>query len=640
MKNKLLFVLIFAVLIACLFVASVSAAEVIDGLTYDFNSNGTAKLTNANKTLVMETVIVPEKIVNSQGKEYTVTTVNEGAFRDNKSIKYLSLPPTITSIGGGAFYGCTSLVFVDFNDNLNAISMASWGVFRNCTSLKAVCLPDNVKTIGDQAFTGCSALTAVYLPANVELIKGNKSAWDGPAFGNSPYMYLVNEKFDVRDENENFYTESTFVPPPRPDVYYFPSTLKAITGAHNVKSAFTMDENGIVNNNAKGNSPYEDCAFYNLPSINPVLVLPESYQGFDDRVLNASGKEAQYSDHRGDTVADGLFQYCGTKEKPLTVVFLGEIDRVSFSRIGKSNYTTYVFANPANTGFDNTVIGTWSDSADVTYTGQEEMYIVFCHANNKSGAKYKIGFEGQSGNEAYPVLTSELCENVQIHTENPMGNVISSQPDCITNMLVNTFCFCGAAVNKNVQISGTALGHEFDLAKGALEHSIVYENYVSSGIRNVQCARCTEKNGEYVAPVISSFKGYSTKIDGNGIAIGYTFNYDALNEYARVNKRALEFGFVLAVKALLGDNAPLDGDGNELDGAVRVSVDQGASSGFELKIYGDWEKTVNINGTELKLKDLELILCGYVFDGSVNYLQKSGSTKDASDIICITYSEV
>ena len=559
MKNKLLFVLIFAVLIACLFVASVSAAEEIGGLTYDFNSNGTAKLTNANKTIFMETVIIPEKIVNSQDKEYTVTTVNEGAFRENKSIKYLSLPPTITSIGGGAFYGCTSLVFVDFNDNPNEISMSSWGAFRNCTSLKAVCLPDNMKTIGDQAFTGCSALTAVYLPANVEYIKGNKSAWDGPAFGNSPYMYLVNEKFSVRDENGNFYTENTFVPPQRPDIYYFPPKLRAITGSHNVKSDFTMDENGIVNNNEKGNSPYEDCAFYNLPSINPILVLPESYQGFDDRVI--SNNNAQYTDHRGDTVADGLFQYCGTKEKPLTVVFMGEIDRVSFSRIGKSNYTTYVFANPVNTSFEDTVIGTWSDSSNQRYDGQEEMYIVFCNASNGAGEKYKIQFNGADDNAAYPVLSSELCEGESAHIENPRGNVTAFQPDCVTDMLVNTFCFCKKAIRENVPVSNTALGHEFDLSNGATKHSIVYENYISKGVCNIKCARCVELNPESVMPVISGFKGYSTKIGGGSIAIGYCFNYDAINEYEVVNKEQLEFGFVLAIKSQLGDNAPLNIDG-------------------------------------------------------------------------------
>ena len=336
---------------------TVGAAEVIDGITYDFNSNGTAKLTNANKTLAMETVIIPEKITNSSGKEYTVTTVNEGAFRDNKNIKYISLPPTITSIGGGAFYGCSSLVFVDFNDNLNEVNMSSWGLFRGCTSLKAICLPDNVKTVGDQAFTGCSSLTAVYLPKNVEHIKGNKSAWDGPAFGNSPYLYFVNEKFEVRDENGVFYTSETFELPYKPEIYYFPSNLKTVTGAHNVSDSFTMDENGMVANNGM-----EDCAFYNLPSINPILVFPESYQGYDDRVI--SNKNAQLSDHRGDTIQNGLFQKCGTKENPLTVVFLGKIDRVSMGRKGEMQYTTYVFANEANTSLENTKIGTWYNTSD------------------------------------------------------------------------------------------------------------------------------------------------------------------------------------------------------------------------------------------------------------------------------------
>ena len=247
MKKVTVLSIVITVILMLVFAISINGAEIIDGISYDLNSyHKTANLTkNGNKTVDMETVIIPEKVIGADGNEYTVTVVNEGSFRENPNIKYVSLPKTITSIGGGAFYGCKNLVFVDFNDNQNNLNMQSWGVFRNCTSLKAICLPDNIKILADQAFTGCTELTAVYLPANVEYIKGNKN--DGPAFGNCPYMYLVNEKFSVRDENGNFYTASTFKQPAKPEIYYFPSTLKAITGAHNTSADFTMDENGIVN---------------------------------------------------------------------------------------------------------------------------------------------------------------------------------------------------------------------------------------------------------------------------------------------------------------------------------------------------------------------------------------------------------
>ncbi len=637
MKKKLLVFCVLAMLAMCLFAISVSAAtETIDGLVYDLNGNGTARLAKeANKSVVIETLIIPEKVTGADGREYTVTEIYEKSFLGNKSLKYVSLPPTITFIGGAAFNGCSNLVFIDFNDNQNNVSMTNWGVFKDCTSLKAICLPDNMKTIADQAFTNCKSLTAVYLPANVEYIKGNKTAGDGPAFGNSPEMYLVNEKFEVRDEKGNFYTADTFKLPEKPSIYYFPSNLKAITGPHNTSAAFTMDENGMVTNTGM-----EDCAFYNLPSINSVLVLPESYQGYDDRVV--SGGNAQITEFRGDTISSGLFQKCGTKDNPLTVVFLGKIDRVSMGRKGEMQYTTFVFANPANTGFDNTKIGTWYNTSDSGYSGQDEMYAVFCHANNGDGAKYKISFKGTEGNLVYPTLASELLADADTHMASPANNQVASQPDCDTDMLVNTFCFCGKAMETNVEIKGTMLGHEFDLLKGAIEHSIAYENYLADGSLNVKCARCSELHSTTVKPVLSSFKGYSTKIKSNAITIGYTFDYDALAEYERVNKKSLEFGFVFAIKAYLGDNAPLDESGNAFESgkAVKTTVNANASTTFDFRISGNWDNTVNVNGQEAQLKDIELFLCGYIFDGTVNYLQAEGSTTDASSVALVTYNSI
>ncbi|MBR2025416.1 MAG: leucine-rich repeat domain-containing protein [Clostridia bacterium] len=629
MKKKiLLFVAIIAMLV-CLFAISASAAtETIDGLVYDLNSNGTARLgKNANQNVDMETIIIPEKVTDSNGKEYTVTEIYEGSFRNNKTVKYISLPPTITFIGGAAFNSCSNLVFIDFNDNQNNVSMTSWGVFRDCTSLMAVCLPDNMKTIGDQAFTNCKALTAVYLPANVEHIKGNKSAGDGPAFGNSPNLYLVNDKFEVRDENGNFYTADTFKLPAKPEIYYFPSTLKTITGPHNTSSSFTMDENGMV-----ANTGMEDCAFYNLPNINSVLVLPESYTGYDDRTI--SGGNAQITDFRGDTISSGLFQKCGTKESPLTIVFLGKIDRISMGRKGEYQYTTFVFANEANTGFENTKIGTWYNTSDTTFSNQNELYAIFCHANNGEGAKYKIAFKGSADNNKYPELTSELQEDASIHTVDVKANEVVSDPTCVLGTVINTFCFCGKGIDTNKEIANTALGHEYDLNKGATKDSVVYANYLADGILNVKCARCDECSGSAVAPIIAQFKGFSVNNDGDAITLGYVFNDDAIKEFEEVNGTTVEFGFVAGVKALLGDKMPLDeGAAN----VVKAVVDNKEYVAADFILRGNWDRNVTINEEEVDIKDVEFYMAGYILVGdTVAYLNANGSSMSAGVITFAT----
>ncbi len=633
MKKKILLCLCTVLMLVCLFAISASASEIINGLKYDLNSNGTARLTkNGNQSVEMEFVNIPETVVGADGKTYTVTEVHEGSFRNNKNIKYVSLPPTITLIGGGAFNSCSNLVFVDFNNNQNDINMTSWGVFRDCTSLKAVCLPDNVKTIGDQAFTNCKALTAVYLPARVEHIKGNKSAGDGPAFGNSPNMYLVNEKFEVRDENGNFYTADTFELPAKPQIYYFPSTLKTITGPHNTNKSFAMDENGMVINTGA-----EDCAFYNLPNLNSIIVLPEGYCGYDDRSLNSSNN-AQITDFRGDTISSGLFQKCGTKESPLTIVFLGKIDRISMGRKGEIQYTTFVFANEANTSFENTKIGTWYNTSDTGYSNQNEIYAIFCHANNGEGAKYKIALKGSADDSKYPVLTSELQDGAT-HIIDTKANEIVSNPTCTLGTVVNTFCFCGGKIDEEKEIFGTALGHEFDLEKGATKYSVVYANYLANGILNTKCARCEECSESEVNPIISSFKGYSIKEDGNGITFGYTIDYAALDEFAKINGKKVDLGFVVAAQSKVTDNKLLNADGSVVNAnVIKASIITWSN------IDSENEETVKYSGADFKLtgnftglENVVLCMAGYLFDGAVAYLNANASG-EASDYI--TYGEL
>ena len=605
MKKALLIFAIVAML-ACVLAISVSAAttETIDGITYYLN-NGKASVTNANKSCTLETVIIPDTVVGADGKTYSVTTINEGAFRDNKSIKYLSLSANITSMGGGCFNGCSNLIFVDFNDNPNNISF-SWGTMRGCNSLKAICFPDAIKIIGDQFATGSKALTAVYLPASLEIIRGNKASYDGPAFGNCPNLYFVNEKFEVRDENGNFYTAETFEMPPRPDVYFFPSNLKSITAPHNTSSTFTMDSEGMVTNTSG-----EDCAIYNNPNINPVLVMPESYQGYDDRTV-VSGN-AQFTDHRGDTISSGLFQLCGTAEKPLTVVWLGKIDRVSMDRkSGGSKYTTYIFANPENTSFENTKIGTWYNTSDTGYSNQNEMYVVFCHANNGAGAKYKVNFVGSEDNKAYPVLVSELQEGAVTHLSNPNKAEIGKQASCTENAFGVSFCFCGANLGES-EMEGTALGHSHTVDLG-----IVYTNYMENSYYSIGCSRCGDiQKGEVAFDALFVDYGYSaTEAPINGtfaMSQFYGINRDAIAQYRAVSAE-FEFGFVVAA-----------------DATPFTSVENGTLA--EDKVFVTEEKffafdyvAVSVSGITVENADRAVSFCMFVKDGDAVYYLDGGET--------------
>ena len=612
MKKKILLAIAMVSVFVCLFALAASAAtETIDGVTYSLN-NGYASVTNANQKCTLETVIIPDTVVGSDGKEYIVNRLDQSAFQNNKTVKYISVSKNVNYIGAAAFNNCSNLVFVDFNDNQNTISTGGWGIMRGCNSLKAICLPDGMTKIPDQFLTGAQTLTAVYLPANVETIGGNKTAGDGPAFGNCPNFYLVNEKFDVRDENGNFYTAETFKAPSRQDIYYFPSNLKAITGAHNTSASFAMDANGMVMNNGM-----EDCAFYNCPSINPILVMPESYQGYDDRAL--SGGNATFTEHRGDTIQSGLFQKCGTAEKPLTVIWLGEIDRLSLSRRDSSSYTTYVFANPANTSFENTKIGTWYNTTDVNYSGQNEMYVVFCHAEG-GAQKYKVSFSGTANNAPYPVLNAELqdIESDKLHMISPRDNkvIVSS---CTDDGCTEIYCFCGKLIDRINVVP--ALGHEenellnkyFASVNGTLD-------YYNDMITEHSCTRCDAIiKGTEAGTALFTKKGYSYS-ENDATTFSYTIyvNQDAIKAY----NEALLYGIVVSANA---NGAP-------------ISYADGAISHDNKTIAIEFQSTdVAYSIITAKLTGVtattELHLSAYCVDnGAVSYLGHSSVDKIAETI--------
>ncbi len=100
------------------------------------------------------------------GVNYTVTTIEDGAFRDQTELTKLTLPSTITSIGDSAFAGCTALGSIQIPGSTISIGASA---FEGCTSLASIALGSGLRTIGERAFAG-TALPELILPASVQSI--------------------------------------------------------------------------------------------------------------------------------------------------------------------------------------------------------------------------------------------------------------------------------------------------------------------------------------------------------------------------------------------------------------------------------------------------------------------------------------
>jgi len=79
----------------------------------------------------------------------------------------VTVPASVTTIGYGAFKGCTGLVLIDLKDDPSSLTTIKYSAFEGCTGLKTITIPSTVTNIGDRAFYSCSSLTTFYIPASV-----------------------------------------------------------------------------------------------------------------------------------------------------------------------------------------------------------------------------------------------------------------------------------------------------------------------------------------------------------------------------------------------------------------------------------------------------------------------------------------
>ena len=176
--------------------------------------------------------------------------------------------------------------------------------------------------------------------------------------------------------------------------------------------------------------------------------------------------------------------------------------------------------------------------------------------------------------------------------------------------------------------------------------AVAYESYLASGVKtqtcqNEGCAHNITPNEVAVNAIIKEFKGISTKENGDGLTFGYIIDYDALDEYMEISGNKVELGFVVAVKAFLGENQPLKENGEKAsDKVIKVEIYNSSASdeqirytGADFKLTGNWSKTVDLDGDgteETDIKNVVFYMAGYIMDGNeLSYINSDASGKEA-----------
>ena len=166
------------------------------GNQYEIYVNQDGTLTIRSMTSAVENLKVAGTITINNTK-YQVTEIAANAFKNNKTIKTVTIGNGITTIGKGAFEGCTKLTSVKFGVGLSVIGdRAFYGctslqtvkttrtltkigskAFYNCKKLKSYSVGKYVKSIGSYAFYNCKKLKKITLAESMEIV-GKKAFYN------------------------------------------------------------------------------------------------------------------------------------------------------------------------------------------------------------------------------------------------------------------------------------------------------------------------------------------------------------------------------------------------------------------------------------------------------------------------------
>ena len=84
--------------------------------------------------------------------------IADDAFWGRTGLTSITIPNSVTCIGGYAFYECTGLTSITIPNSVTSIGKAA---FPGCTGLTSVTIGKGVTSVGESAFKGCPSLTTI-----------------------------------------------------------------------------------------------------------------------------------------------------------------------------------------------------------------------------------------------------------------------------------------------------------------------------------------------------------------------------------------------------------------------------------------------------------------------------------------------
>ena len=140
-------------------------AKAICVQNWDTDGDGELIIDEAEAVTILGTVFQNKSITSFDELRYFtgLTSIGDGAFYGCSGLTSITIPSSVTSIGQSAFSGCYRLTSITIPSNVTSIGPIA---FYACSGLTSITIPSSVTSIGTNAISGCSGLTSITVETN------------------------------------------------------------------------------------------------------------------------------------------------------------------------------------------------------------------------------------------------------------------------------------------------------------------------------------------------------------------------------------------------------------------------------------------------------------------------------------------
>lgn len=165
--------------------------SIIDSTTVSVTSFDNINAPNPWNLTLTSTVQDPNTLIT-----YNVISIDPFAFINCFQLATITIPDSITSIGGSVFTFCNILTAVTFTGTSTIPSIENF-TFYGCSSLITIVIPDSVTSIGGNAFRDCYSLPSIVIPNLVSYLGAvsfyNCISLASVTFGPSSPITIIND---------------------------------------------------------------------------------------------------------------------------------------------------------------------------------------------------------------------------------------------------------------------------------------------------------------------------------------------------------------------------------------------------------------------------------------------------------------